>query len=58
MANTSHLGIYPDTTALDHDAQIHLRKALVHLRSAGVSHEDAIASMRRALDELEPRITE
>lgn len=56
MAHTPALGIYPDTTALDHDAQIHLRKALTHLRYAGVSHDDAIASMRRALDDLAPRV--
>lgn len=45
----THLGIYPTTTALDHDAAVHLQAALDKLTAAGVNKTAAIESLQRVL---------
>lgn len=45
--------IYPDTTALDHDTEIHLRGVLGQLSAAGVYQDDAIDSIKRVLKTIE-----
>lgn len=50
MAHTNNLGLYPDTAALDHDAQAHMREAFRKLRASGVAYDEAIAALGRAID--------
>lgn len=47
----SEFGIYPTTTALDHDTEAYLRGILEYLKADGVNAGDAVRSMRRVLNQ-------